>query len=96
MMDMAAIHRLSARVLTHVLLLLSKDHIKYIISLRYINSKSMFYDFNNLNYLPGAMGNGAGTGAGNMGIASEAVTAKLKIVNMTNFMFLSCFSISVG
>ena len=56
----------------------------------------MFYDFNNLNYLPGAMGNGAGTGAGNMGIASEAVTAKLKIVNMTNFMFLSCFSISVG
>ena len=33
MMDMAAIHRLSARVLTHVLLLLSRDHIKYIISL---------------------------------------------------------------
>ena len=34
MMDMAAMHRLSARALTHVLLLLSKNHIKNIISLR--------------------------------------------------------------
>ena len=49
-----------------------------------------FDDFQNLNYLPGA------TGQGNNGLATEAVAAKLKIVNMTNFMFLSCFTISVG